>query len=626
MRAGRRLLWGIAAIVIIIAVVFAFDLTPWVRGGFGWRWEYNPLPLPSWLLPAVLLFAYIAGAFVLLRRAAATRWLLLWSIMFCVGLAAAVTAAHEGDAIYGLFARTVSKLATGPYWLAAHVDWANGEWRQWTTVMRDAGGHLSNLPPGLPMGYALLADILETFRGETQLIYDRLFPYQCHNFEVMSYPQPVVSSALFGVLMPLWAAFSVLPIAVVARRLSGEQAARWAILWWPLTPALMAFAGSMNTMFPLLTLTALWLLLRALDATTGWRLGWAVAAGLVTGLATFANFAFAPLPLIFGLLTLFYGLGVKKSPFVRLVLIGIAFGVGVLVPWGLFAAATGLTPLDLLRASFEFHLDLDRPYTFWAFMHVWDWLVWGGLGLTVLALFSAFRTRRSPEGSTALSAALVLGMLLLTLSGTARGETGRVWLVFTPLLVVCAADGLRRLTSDRATSWTVIAVANGVLALVLVMSIPVVGIDLQPPPTLDTTIAARPIEGHFVDRFQTVFRLQAWDAVQHGDILDLSLTFTPIQPARQPYYLGGVLVIPGGPDIPAEAQQPTDAAGRMVPATCWRPDSPVTVHMTQAIPDGFVTDNAYFSLAIYGAEAGSGPLQVIAADMQIGLGPIAIAR
>jgi hypothetical protein len=349
-----------------------------------------------------------------------------------------------------------------------------------------------------------------------------------------------------------------------------------------------------------------------------------LTSGLISGIAIFANFAFSPLPLIMGLFALIYGLGVRKVLLQTLVVLGIAYGLGAALPWMLFGLATGLTPLDLLRASFEFHLDLDRPFAFWAVMHLWDWLVWGGITLSILSVTSAWRARRDLDGGAALSLALIGGMLLITLSGTARGETGRVWLVFTPLLVVSAADGLRRL-SGETRSWTAIAAVNGILALVLVLSIPVVGIDLTPPPPIDHTAAPQPADAQFVDgNGNPLMRLAGWTVVPADGGVDVWLSFVPQRRLSEPYYVGGVLVLPDGATLASHPQQPVNAAGEMTPATCWSPEQVATVRFFQPVPPGTSTAAAYVSVAVYGAASGAGPLTVLTADgrdTQIGLGP-----
>ena len=62
--------------------------------------------------------------------------------------------------------------------------------------------------------------------------------------------------------LPLWGALAVFPLCHIARRLNGVQGARLAVSWWPLVPALVLFAPTWNTLYPLFALVAFWLLLR----------------------------------------------------------------------------------------------------------------------------------------------------------------------------------------------------------------------------------------------------------------------------------------------------------------------------------------------------------------------------
>ncbi|KXK48264.1 MAG: hypothetical protein UZ13_03878 [Chloroflexi bacterium OLB13] len=613
-----------AALVAAIAVIFAFDLTPWVRGGFGWRWAYDPLPLTAWIVPAAVVTVYGIGVVILYGRTD-SRALIVWSAGGAVVLALAVTATREGDALYGLFARTISKVGTGPFWLSTHVDWTGGGWRDWTAVMQSAGGHLSNLPPGWPMLYALLAGVGDALPAISRPISDALWPYQCQNFDVLAYTPGQVSAALFGMLMPLWAGLAAIPLYRLMRRLSGKRAADLAVALWPLTPALAAFAGSMNTVYPLATLWAVSLLAAAISAKRArYQAAAAIGAGLVTGIALFFNFAFAPLPLILGLFALTFGLHVERRTLAALIRTGLFAAAGFAVPWVLFWIAAGLTPLDLIRASFAFHLDLDRPYAFWVVMHAWDWLVWAGVGLIVPALVSAVRGWRDRSGLGALSAALLIGMLIVTLSGTARGETGRVWLVFTPLLLAAGADGLTRV-NPRAEQIAVFGAAHALLMLVLAMSLPVVGLDVTPSPSPDSASAARPADAVFMGADDTPFaHLTGWDAASDGERLSVRLTFDVLARAPEPYWIGAILVPVSGDPVAGEPQQPHNADGVTVPATCWPPGSRVSATITQ--PVGVASlDGAYLSIALYGAQTGDGPLTVVTgtgAERQVGVGPV----
>ena len=149
-----RWLWLTAAAVLGIAAVFAFDLTPWVRGGFGWRWEYDWVQHPIFAY-GLLVFLYVGLAWEVLRRALSSRAALVLAFIASAVLVFAAVWLRDADAVYTLFARTFSQVATTHHWGAAQVDWSGGEWRDWTSVMARVGSHVGTSPPGLPMMYAL---------------------------------------------------------------------------------------------------------------------------------------------------------------------------------------------------------------------------------------------------------------------------------------------------------------------------------------------------------------------------------------------------------------------------------------------------------------------------------------
>lgn len=73
--------WPLAAAVVTVLVAAALlaDVTPYLRGGYGWRWPYHLLPA-GWLLAlAAAAAVYLAGATWLLRRTSRAAPLLVWS-------------------------------------------------------------------------------------------------------------------------------------------------------------------------------------------------------------------------------------------------------------------------------------------------------------------------------------------------------------------------------------------------------------------------------------------------------------------------------------------------------------------------------------------------------------------
>jgi hypothetical protein len=627
-KATSRLIIMIALLSLALAVVLRFDLTVWVRGGYGWRWTYDPAPITRSLPLAVILLLYVAGSWWVLRRTRRVIITLFWAVCGALAVSLAATAIRDGDALYTLFVRTTSLLGTGPHWAANHIDWAGGEWRNWTAVMERFGGHMTNVPPASIAWYGLLNAALMQLPGIAEPMQRALLPYQCHNFDLLAYTPAQWASAIFGMLMPLWSALTIIPLYALAQRFV-PRSSRQVVLWYALIPGLAAFAGSWSTIYALFSMTALWCLIKGLEGTRA--PGWLVLSGLIAGLGLLTNFALLPLPVFLGLYVLVEMLLARRQPLIRAVLMGLWFAGGLLIPWLVYWLASGQTFFDLFATSMKFHLSLDRPYWFWLIMHPWDWVMWTGLGLALLGLFGLWRwwqVRRNLPVPT-LSLTLFAAMFLLVVSGTARGETGRVWLFFSPFLLVAAAEGLHRISDDaRHLSWLVVTAAQAVVLLALLTSLNVMGVNFTPPMLPPQVAVTRPADAAFSqNNQQPLFRLTGWDAKANNQSLTLHLQWSGLTEPTTAFWFGAALVSPGGETIGVPAWQPGGAAP--YPTTCWLPGQTISDTVQITLPQNAPPGDWWISLAAYGDESASTSQLMVTQpgqpdDQQIGLGPITI--
>lgn len=633
-----RLFWFIIALTLLIAAAFAFNISEWLRGGFGWRWEY--VAVGDWrTLPLILVaIIYAVGAWAVFKRM--PRAVIAWALIGAVLLAVAAAIARDGDALRLFFARTASLVASGEHPSAALIDWAGGEWRDWTAVMAEYGGNVGTSPPGMFMLYALSAALIDAVPGASDALYRHLLVYQCHNYDLLALTPAAWASAWFGILTPVLAALGVFPLWSLTRRAAGETAARFAVLGYALIPGMMAFATSSSTLFPLLALIIFDLLMRALKRGLASRGGvlWLVAAGGVYGAGMFLNFVFLPLAALYGFYTLTHYAFVDRRagrPLWTPIAVGAIFGAGALIPWVIFFAITGETFFDLLAQSLGYHLQLDRPYAFWVWFHVWDWAVWSGIGWVLVALVGLWRGLK-PEHRRIhpplIGLSLALTVLALTLSGTTRGESGRIWLFLSPFALAAAAETLTRFTAAPHTRrlWGALMGAHVALALALGLFIEAYPApDLPPPPAPPQVSVSQPIDALFTDRASGArFRLTGWDAAQNGENITLSLQWEGVQRPLEAYFFGATLVSPDGQTYPVEAWQPGLEGARRYPTTCWDAGVIVGDTLPIALPVNAAAGDWWLSLAAFGDDTHpEGRLAVSTAqgeDVQIGLGPIRI--
>lgn len=626
---NRTLLGGIVAVSVALVLVLAVDALPWLRGTLGWQWPRNPVPLGRAVPLLIAVTVYCGGAGLIVTRTRQSSPVLLWAALGVIVLPLTVIALRSDDVLSTLFTRTASSLTTGTHYAAAEIDWAGGAWRDWIAVTEDAVGRIGHVPvspPGFPTVYALLNGILSRLPGPLlTALATPLLPYQCHNYTLLAYTPAQWASAWVGVLMPVWAALTVIPLDRVTRRVMSAESARLVTLWLPLIPALAVFVPLWSMLFPLFSLLAFWPFDIGLRER---RRGWLVGAGIVTGVLLWLNYAFLPLLAVFGFYTwaVYLRLDRRDAPppsWLRPLIVGGWFGLGIVIVWGVYWLLTGQTFFEILLASLNLHFELDRPYAPWVVLHIWDWVLWLGLPVALLWLADTPPTR---ERTSLLSIALLLGILLLALSGTSRGETGRVWQVFTPFALIAALAGLERLVGagrlNRA--WVGLMPVQAVLLIVLAITLDgVAAADMTPPPAPPAPLTVT----HTTDAtFADSFTLVGWDAATDANTITLRLNWVAHEQMTTPYWFSALLLQPDGSPLAAAAVWQPRATN--YPTTCWPPGTVISDEITLDLPPDAPPGDWWLSLAAFSDATGVERLPVTlpdgASDTQVGLGPIAV--
>jgi hypothetical protein len=88
-----------------------------------------------------------------------------------------------------------------------------------------------------------------------------------------------------------------------------------------------------------------------------------------------------------------------------------------------------------------------RSYFLWLFYNPFDFFIFAGIPITYLFFSKVFQSvskisERSHTLIDELALSFTLVLIILTVSGVYRAETGRVWLPFIPFVVLCASSYL----------------------------------------------------------------------------------------------------------------------------------------------------------------------------------------
>lgn len=652
--AFRRLFFLVVLLGLGWSAALAFDLSPWLRGGYGWRWVYQSPAAPERLaFFATLLAFYVFGGIFLLHRQRAIA-VLIWSFGGTVTLTLAAVYVVTPQVRYELYTRTLSGGTTGWHYAAADIDEAGGlrkalsDWANFMAGYESESSHITTSPPGMPLLYYGI----NQFFAQNNTLADRLGrplrAEQCHNDRVVGYSNlhegytnAELASVWLGILMPVWSAFTVIPLVALGRRLYDEGTARWSVLWWPLVPSALIFTPNPNTLYALAALVVVFYLIIGLENRSP---RYIVLAGICMSVATFLHFTTLPVIFLVGLFTFIYSWNRSRSQpetstwraLNLAVRAGLQFSLGLVSCWLLYFLISGVPVWEILGQSFNAHLSLERSYLPWLVLSLNDFFMFTGwvfICLAVLEVWKAvrvFRKREPLKSSAILAVSVMTTLLLMDFSGTTQGEAGRIWLFLSPFFLLMAAATV--VSHANKKSGLLLTVTQGVALVVMVGFLAVIGSGLSKPPEHAPKLTTFPDAPYFKSQalFGDTVKLLSYagqiemspdESGIEQPTLRIWLRWQSEGQLERPYYLSFLPVAPDGMLEPPTLKQPFEAR---YPVTCWLPSSGVIEEMVEIPLTTLKNGDWWVSLSMIDGKSGV-TLPVLQQngqhDQQVGIGP-----
>jgi hypothetical protein len=589
---------GIAVLTVAFCVALATDLSPYLRGPQDWRWVYAAPSRPRRLwISALALVTYLTVAWVWVRSARgsrsllSSRALLLGALVLCVPLLQlALLAVEHDNPLRPLFYRTVSAGASGVFSVGSIINDPVDFLRKYPTLMPTFPVHPQRYPPGLALIFYGARRVFEGVPNLADTIGFPLRRYQCQDLVLMRLPNATLATAAVQMALPLVAAFALLPLYGLARRLYDRQTAAWVVALYPLVPSFALWSARWEQFYPLLTVTTWYFYYVGLTRMRPLAL---LAAGLTLSVGTLLNFSLLTLLAPLGLFTALWLVGHRRDlqrSWRNLVGGGVAFIIGLVSLWAIYQAAFGTGFFDIWRVSMGYHLGLDRDYWTWLGYHLVDFLVFLGLPLAILLVVAAVRAVRDlPHAQPDIFIiSIVAGLVLLDLSGTSRGEVARVWLFLTPVAALVAVRGLVR--TAPGISPVSLLLVGGLLAAQLFTSstfLRVVTTGLTDPPpravAFEPPSAYTPRTARLGESIMLLGYDLAGDEVEPGGTLHLTLYWQALSPVERAYTVATHLV---GSQGEMAGQRDNMPANDALPTTCWIPGEVVADHYAIPVKEG----------------------------------------
>jgi hypothetical protein len=474
-----RLERGVATAVALLALLLVLtDVVPLLRG---------PAPYPpewQWLrrdeAPAPRRYAWpVASAAALLGLLAASggRWfrerprrgaatLLAGATLLGTTFQLGLLDLEPAGATRTLIGRVVSRTETAYYTVAVSDDARDplaflDHHAALLLDLRKTARHAATHPPGPVLYYRAWTAACEASPTLTRLALastgleagDGPMRRPPHT------PASIAGALLGGVVVLALCAAACVPIALLLRVLGRDAlgAARIGSLW-PVVPgaALMSPQFDQALAMPVAGATAALALAAATPAGPR-RLAAAVLAGTLAFVASFVSYgalAFVALG----------GLAVAAAVGWRSALRPAGIAALTALAWWVLTIALGHEPLAAARTALEFHrvtYTAPRSYALWLAFNPIDLALF--LGAPVVAVGVLRGDRRLDDPFRRFRAALLAGLVALLLSGTVRGEMGRIGV---PLMALAlpGAIGDRELPA-RDAAWMGLLLAVLCIAL-----------------------------------------------------------------------------------------------------------------------------------------------------------------
>jgi hypothetical protein len=345
---------------------------------------------------------------------------------------------------------------------------------------------------------------------------------QCHNAGLMALDNAQIASAAIGMLLPFLGGLAVWPLYAFARRVTNSSAAATTALLFPVLPLFAMWMSQWDQIYPRLLFLGLYLAHAGLETNSCWRI---FAAGVPLSIASFfsvGNFVLMVIVSLYGIAWFWFRRASLRPSIARSLRLAIVFAIGCISIWLLYWLFCGVNPLSVIstgsRLAFESTTG-NRSYGVWLFGNPIDFLVFLGFPIAILLAYNLISHISFPKSLAPITLATFGTLLLLWLSGSVRGEVGRLWMYFGPLVLLIAIGWSEERSSSIANRYSSRNTFYASLAILLAAQLPIMNTRwlvndsfLDRPPERSAVLRPPPVSFTTPAVFADQIALRGYDA------------------------------------------------------------------------------------------------------------------
>lgn len=437
----------IVLITFLFLFAIGFDVSPYLRGPSPyppeWRWEYLFVNTLERIWLPLLVICGISGLFFWIegQKLRHTKTILALLVFLCFlfqlsilffsrsGITVLVNRIINPE-LNGYFTAALS-IKSVPYFLAHYNDIV-------LTFVYHAKAH----PPGAILFFYYIKELLTPF----PLLGDFASQFSSARPDIRLMWQPLLpiekATALAGgLVVPFLSALSLVPLYYAALLLYGRTVAMRSAFLYLFIPSLVFFIPINDAFLQLFSVTALAFMVMGLKKNTLYAF---FLSGVTLFFGVFFNLSLLPLLIFFFLFFLFWMQHEKKLWSQDFFVKGLLFAGGFFLPALLLFFFFQFNFVQVIQTIMNHVPDVHtRSYRIWIFYNLYDFLVFSGIPVALLVISSIKQNskivlKKQWQKIDFLLIAFLVMILLLNFSGSVRAETGRLWSVYIPFMILIA--------------------------------------------------------------------------------------------------------------------------------------------------------------------------------------------
>ena len=435
----RNILVFIICLTLFFCLCVASDITPYLRGPApyppDWRWDYlfvNTYP-KIWvplLVSFLSLYVYKKIDFKKASSFAKNEKVAILIIIFlCVLFQFAVLFSNRAG-ISVLLHRIINPDLNGYFSSSLRINDLGAFLRNFNDIVLTLDQHAQGHPP-----FSILFFwIINKFFLSMPFLYEIVEKVNPSRADVLQMWKALLPNeklgALFStVLIPFLTSLIIYPLYKISKKLYGRSVALRTGFSYIFIPGVVLFVPINDVFISLFPLFSFWIFIEAISRSSKKLF---ILSGLLFSVGLFFSLSLLPLLVVFFMYSVPFLW--KKSE---------------LAGFGFLLSGFGLLVIPVLLSFFGFNsvqvlftimsgLPENRYYFPWVFYNLYDFFIFFGIGFSFIYFYmigSMINNRKLNKLDLVFLGTCTM-LLVLDLSGSVRGEVGRIWIPFMPFLLL----------------------------------------------------------------------------------------------------------------------------------------------------------------------------------------------